>query len=109
MASPVKQCALAHNIKVFQPEKIRKEYEDIVALNPDLIVTAAYGQLVGMKLLNAPNIDQLMCMLHYYQNIVVVHQSIKQLKMAIKKRELPLCIWKRNGCWRYSWCKKSKN
>ena len=33
VASPVKQCALAHNIKVFQPEKIRKEYEDIVALN----------------------------------------------------------------------------
>ena len=26
VASPVKQCALAHNIKVFQPEKIRKEY-----------------------------------------------------------------------------------
>ena len=25
--SPVKECALKHNIKVFQPEKIRLEYE----------------------------------------------------------------------------------
>ena len=52
--SPVKECALKHNIKIFQPEKIRTEYEDIMALNPDLIVTAAYGQIVGMKLLNSP-------------------------------------------------------
>ncbi|MGM9900207.1 MAG: methionyl-tRNA formyltransferase [Bacilli bacterium] len=52
--SPVKECAMKHQIPVFQPEKIRKEYEDIIALNPDLIVTAAYGQIVGTKLLNYP-------------------------------------------------------
>lgn len=52
--SPVKECALKHQIPIFQPEKIRKEYEDIIALNPDLIVTAAYGQIVGTKLLNFP-------------------------------------------------------
>lgn len=53
-SSPVKICAFKHNIPVFQPQKIRKDYEAIIALNPDLIVTAAYGQIVGMKLLNAP-------------------------------------------------------
>lgn len=53
-SSPVKICALKHNIPVFQPLKIRNDYEAIIALNPDLIVTAAYGQIVGMKLLNAP-------------------------------------------------------
>lgn len=53
-ASPVKECALKHNIPVFQPKRIRKEYHDIVALNPDIIVTAAYGQIVGMELLNSP-------------------------------------------------------
>lgn len=52
--SPVKECALAHGIKVFQPAKIRVDYQDIIDLEPDLIVTAAYGQIVGMKLLNAP-------------------------------------------------------
>lgn len=80
MASPVKQCALAHNIKVFQPEKIRKEYEDIVALNPDLIVTAAYGQLVGMKLLNAPkyrSINVHASLLPKYRGGAPIHQAIK--------------------------------
>ena len=52
--SPVKVYAENHNLKVFQPVKIREDYEEILALNPDLIVTAAYGQIVGMKLLNAP-------------------------------------------------------
>lgn len=52
--SPVKKFALEKGLKIFQPIKIREEYEDIIALNPDLIVTAAYGQIVGMKLLNAP-------------------------------------------------------
>ena len=52
--SPVKECALKYNIPVFQPRRIRKEYEDIKALNPDIIVTAAYGQIVGMELLDSP-------------------------------------------------------
>ena len=80
VASPVKQCALAHNIKVFQPKKIRKEYEDIVALNPDLIVTAAYGQLVGMKLLNAPkyrSINVHASLLPKYRGGAPIHQAIK--------------------------------
>ena len=52
--SPVKECALKYNIPVFQPRKIRKEFEDIKNLNPDIIITAAYGQIVGMELLNSP-------------------------------------------------------
>lgn len=54
VASPVKKCALKHQISVFQPLKIRKDFESIKSLNPDLIVTAAYGQIVGMELLNSP-------------------------------------------------------
>jgi methionyl-tRNA formyltransferase len=53
-SSPVKECAIRHNIPVFQPKKILTEYTDIMELKPDLIVTAAYGQFVGMKLLNSP-------------------------------------------------------
>lgn len=52
--TPVKECALKHNIPVYQPKKIRKEYQEIMALNPDIIITAAYGQIVGMELLNSP-------------------------------------------------------
>lgn len=53
---PVKVEALKHGIPVFQPEKIRqeKELEEILSLKPDLIVTAAFGQILPNKLLDAP-------------------------------------------------------
>jgi methionyl-tRNA formyltransferase len=41
---------------VLQPEKIRdkKELEQVLALNPDLVVTAAFGQILPNELLEAP-------------------------------------------------------
>ncbi|HYK75259.1 MAG TPA: methionyl-tRNA formyltransferase [Pseudoneobacillus sp.] len=55
-APPVKVEAEKHGIPVFQPEKIRRqeELEPILALNPDLIVTAAFGQILPKDLLDAP-------------------------------------------------------
>ena len=45
---PVKVEALKHNIPVYQPEKIRnrEDLDQILALQPDLIVTAAFGQIL---------------------------------------------------------------
>lgn len=54
VASPVKKCAVEHNIPVFQPQNIRKDYQQIIDANPDLIVTAAFGQIIGTKVLNYP-------------------------------------------------------
>lgn len=53
---PVKVEALKHGIPVYQPEKIRQphELEQILSLNPDLIVTAAFGQILPKELLDAP-------------------------------------------------------
>jgi methionyl-tRNA formyltransferase len=53
---PVKAEALKHNIPVYQPEKIRQsqELEQILDLKPDLIVTAAFGQILPKQLLVAP-------------------------------------------------------
>jgi methionyl-tRNA formyltransferase len=53
---PVKAEALKHDIPVYQPEKIRQqeELDKILALNPDLIVTAAFGQILPNQLLEAP-------------------------------------------------------
>lgn len=79
--SPVKECALKHNIPIFQPIKIRTEYEDIMKLNPDLIVTAAYGQLVGMKLLNSPkyrSINVHASLLPKYRGGAPIHEAIKK-------------------------------
>ncbi len=52
--SPVKECAIEHNIKVLQPLKVRKEYEEIIELKPDIIVTCAYGQIIPKALLDYP-------------------------------------------------------
>ena len=54
--TPIKKLALEHGIKIFQPEKIRKEYEDIIELKPDLIVTCAYGQIIPEVILNLPKL-----------------------------------------------------
>lgn len=55
---PVKVEAEQHNIPVFQPEKIRlpEETEKILALEPDLIVTAAYGQILPAAILEVPKL-----------------------------------------------------
>ncbi|HLS07142.1 MAG TPA: methionyl-tRNA formyltransferase [Bacillota bacterium] len=51
---PVKKLAQKHHIPVYQPENIRTQYEQILAYEPDLIVTAAYGQILPIELLEAP-------------------------------------------------------
>jgi len=53
---PVKVEALKLEIPVFQPEKIRDQEElaKILALKPDLIITAAFGQILPNELLIAP-------------------------------------------------------
>ncbi len=51
---PVKELALEHNIKVFQPLKIKENYQEILALSPDLIVTCAYGQILPEEILHFP-------------------------------------------------------
>lgn len=52
--SPVKECALKNNIEVYQPVKIKKEFEYILSKNPDIIITCAYGQIIPIELLETP-------------------------------------------------------
>ncbi|WP_197076577.1 methionyl-tRNA formyltransferase [Domibacillus indicus] len=53
---PVKAAAMKHGLPVLQPEKLSKssELDEIIRLKPDLVVTAAYGQLLPNALLEAP-------------------------------------------------------
>ena len=50
----IKKIAESHNIKVLQPVKIRREYQEILDLNPDMIITCAYGQIIPKELLDFP-------------------------------------------------------
>lgn len=53
---PVKECALTHNIPVFQPLKMRDGVAlDILNnLNPDCIVVVAYGKILPKDILELP-------------------------------------------------------
>lgn len=52
---PVKQFAVEKGINVYQYESIRKEgVEDIKAINPDIMITCAFGQIISQEILDIP-------------------------------------------------------
>ena len=52
--SPCKQLAIENNIEVFQPLKVREDYQYILDKEPDIIITCAYGQIIPKELLDYP-------------------------------------------------------
>ncbi len=52
--SPVKEYALSKGIEIFQPKNIRKDYQKILEYEADLIITAAYGQIIPLEVLKHP-------------------------------------------------------
>lgn len=52
--SPCKELALANGIEVYQPLKIREEYQKVLDKKPDIIITAAYGQIIPTEILDYP-------------------------------------------------------
>ncbi len=56
--TPVKEAAVAAGIKVLQPEKLSgsDEMAEVIAMQPDLLITAAYGQFLPTKLLESAQI-----------------------------------------------------
>ncbi|MGO4887832.1 methionyl-tRNA formyltransferase [Anaerobacillus sp. MEB173] len=78
---PVKVAAEQYNIPVFQPEKIKNEDElqPILDLQPDLVVTAAFGQILPKALLEQPAygcINVHASLLPEYRGGAPIHQAI---------------------------------
>lgn len=78
---PIKEAALKHQVPIYQPEKISgsKELEELIALEADLLITAAYGQFLPTKLLNAPKhraINVHASLLPKYRGGAPVHYAI---------------------------------
>ncbi len=53
---PVKKLAQDKAILVLQPENIKEDYQEIINLNPDIIITCAYGQIIPRELLECPRL-----------------------------------------------------
>ena len=52
--SPIKKVALDNNILCLQPRRIKEEFKEIIELEPDIIITCAYGQIIPKELLDYP-------------------------------------------------------
>ncbi|MHC5675397.1 methionyl-tRNA formyltransferase [Nostoc sp.] len=57
--SPIKVIATAHNLPVWQPERVKKDTETLTQLKQlgaDVFVVVAYGQILSSKILNMPKL-----------------------------------------------------
>jgi len=54
--TPIKKLAMEHTILTLQPDNIKENYEEIINLKPDLIITCAYGQIIPKELLECPRL-----------------------------------------------------
>lgn len=54
--SPIKKVGIENTILVMQPEKIKDNIEMITSLEPDLIITCAYGQILPKEILDYPRL-----------------------------------------------------
>lgn len=61
VAPPVKTCALAHGIDVYQPVKLKTQemFDALSAYAPDFFVTIAYGKILRQAFLDIPKIAPL--------------------------------------------------
>lgn len=53
--SPIKQWATKHNIRVMQPHEINDIKSELTLMLPDLMIVAAYGQIIPLEILNIPS------------------------------------------------------
>lgn len=52
--SPVKEFALEKGLEIFQPYSLRQAYKKVIEANPNIIITASYGQMLPKELFEIP-------------------------------------------------------
>ena len=80
-ATPVKEEALRLGLPVYQPEKLKnpEELQHVLDLSPDLIITAAFGQILPSEVLQAPKLGAInvhASLLPEYRGGAPIHQAI---------------------------------
>lgn len=80
-APPVKEEAIQLGLPIIQPNKLKgsEELDQIIALKPDLIITAAFGQILPKELLEVPELGCInvhASLLPAYRGGAPIHQAI---------------------------------
>lgn len=78
---PVKAAAVELGLPVIQPERLKgsEELQQIIAINPDLVVTAAFGQILPKELLEIPRLGCInvhASLLPAYRGGAPIHQAV---------------------------------
>lgn len=81
-APKVKELALENGIEVYQPEKIRSEesVELLTALQPDVIVVIAYGQILSQEVLDIPSV----ACINVHASLLPKYRGASCIQSAIK-------------------------
>lgn len=77
--TPVKKVAFDNDIPIFQPIKIKEDYTNILNLNPDIIITCAYGQIIPKEILDYPRLGCInvhASLLPYHRGGAPIHRAI---------------------------------
>ena len=77
--SPISKLALDNNIKLLRIEKIRTDFQEVLDLKPDIIITCAYGQIIPKEILDYPKygcINVHASLLPKYRGGAPIHKAI---------------------------------
>lgn len=77
--TPVKEVALRHNIDVYQPVSLRKDYEFLKNVDFDMLITAAYGQILPQEVLDLSKVNNInvhASLLPKHRGGAPIHRSI---------------------------------
>ena len=80
-ACPIKELAVSAGIPVFQPERIKREegVQALRALEPDLCVTAAFGQLLSQEILDIPPLGTI----NVHSSLLPMHRGSAPINWSI--------------------------
>ena len=79
--TPVKECALAHGIEVYQPQRIRaaESVEYLKQFEVDAIVVEAFGQIVSQEILDMPKY----CCVNIHTSLLPKYRGAAPIQPAI--------------------------
>lgn len=79
---PVKEYAIEHNIPVFQPLSIKKDFEiqeELKKLEPDFFVTFAFGQILSKDVLQIPKY----AVINLHASLLPLHRGANPIQRAL--------------------------